>query len=72
MSDTSDEAIDRQLRDAQAAVREIPAIRNRRQQAVRAAREAGWSKYKIAEVLGVKAPTVDSIIEALERQEAQR
>ena len=33
------------------------------------AREAGRSKYRIANVLGVKAPTVDSIISAAERDQ---
>lgn len=41
----------------------------RRRRAVTRARSEGWSKYKIAATLGVKAPTVDSIIEAAEREQ---
>jgi hypothetical protein len=72
MNDTSEQAIERRLRDAQAAVvaaREAPRLR---QQAVKEARDAGWTKYKIAKTLGVNAPTVDSIIETIERREAQQ
>jgi predicted transcriptional regulator len=36
---------------------------------VTAAREAGMSKYRIAEVLGVKAPTIDSILKAAKADE---
>jgi len=35
------------------------------------AREHDWSKYKIAATLGVKGPTVDSIIKSAERHEAK-
>ena len=59
-----DSQIERELTEAQEEVRRIPAIRARRQAAVMAARDAGWSKYRIAAVLDVKGPSVDSIIEA--------
>lgn len=64
-----DEAqIEQRLTEAQTRFREITrALRRERQEAVMAAREHGWSKYKIAAVLGVNGPTVDSIIEAAER-----
>lgn len=53
------------LRAAQEAVDvRLTAIYRERQDAVVAAREAGLSKYRIAEVLGVKAPTVDAILKA--------
>lgn len=55
-------AIERRLRAAQAGLRAAEEARVERQEAVMAAREAGWSKYKIAQVLGVGAPTVASII----------
>jgi DNA-directed RNA polymerase specialized sigma24 family protein len=63
--------IERELVEAQADVekaREAPA---RRRRAVMLAREHDWSKYKIAAVLGVKGPTVDSIIKSAERHEAK-
>ena len=63
-----DTAIERELAQAQADVikaREAPA---RRRRAVVLARDAGWSKYRIAATLGVKGPTVDSIIESAERE----
>ena len=63
-----DAAIERELAEAQADVvkaREAPA---RRRRAVMAAREADWSKYRIAATLGVKGPTVDSIIASAERE----
>ena len=59
-----DDDIERELRDAQAAVVAARAARLRRKAAVAAAQQAGWSKYRIAATLGVKAPTVDSIIKA--------
>jgi hypothetical protein len=34
------------------------------------ARDAGWSKYRIAAVLGVRGPTVDSIIKAAVREKS--
>jgi DNA-directed RNA polymerase specialized sigma24 family protein len=66
-----DSAIERELTEAQADVvkaREAPA---RRRKAVMLAREQGWSKYRIAAVLGVKGPTVDSIIASAERESAE-
>jgi DNA-directed RNA polymerase specialized sigma24 family protein len=63
-----DTGIERELAEAQAAVTAAKAATQRRRDAVVAAREAGWSKYKIAAVLGVGAPTVDSIIASAERQ----
>jgi DNA-directed RNA polymerase specialized sigma24 family protein len=63
--------ITRELTDAQAEFTKIRAASVRRRKAVMVAREHGWSKYKIAATLGVKAPTVDSIIESAERAERQ-
>ena len=60
--------IERELLEAQADVekaREAPA---RRRRAVMLARDHDWSKYKIAATLGVKGPTVDSIIKSAERK----
>jgi DNA-directed RNA polymerase specialized sigma24 family protein len=59
-----DPAIEKELVAAQAAVDSARQARVRRQEIVMKARAAGWSKYRIAAVLGVKAPTVDSIIKA--------
>ncbi|HEY1701223.1 MAG TPA: helix-turn-helix domain-containing protein [Trebonia sp.] len=67
MNTTDD--LERELREAQAAVAAAQEARLRRQKAVTAAREAGMSKYKIAEILGVKAPTVDSILKAAKADE---
>jgi DNA-directed RNA polymerase specialized sigma24 family protein len=67
-----DTGIERELTEAQADVikaREAPA---RRRRAVMLAKDAGWSKYKIAATLGVKGPTVDSIISAAERKQEGR
>lgn len=58
------DAIETELREAQAAVEAIRAARVRRQKAVQAAISAGWTKYRIAQTLGVSAPTVDSILDA--------
>lgn len=63
----TDDLIAAELRDSQAAVLTIDAIRRRRQAAVMAARDAHWTKYRIAAELGVAAPTVDSIIETVLR-----
>ena len=64
----TEEAIAAELRDSQAAVLYfIDAIRRRRQAAVMAALAAKWTKYRIAAELGVAAPTVDSIIEAVRK-----
>jgi DNA-binding NarL/FixJ family response regulator len=43
-------------------------LRAERQQAVMEALGAGWTKYKIAATMGVRGPTLDSIIEAAERE----
>jgi DNA-directed RNA polymerase specialized sigma24 family protein len=60
--------IERELADVQAEFREeTRRLRLKRQAAVIRARDAGLSKYKIAAVMGIKGPTVDSIIEAAER-----
>ena len=61
---STDDDIAAELRDSQAAVLTIDAIRRRRQRAVTAALNAGWTKYRVAAELGVAAPTVDSIIKA--------
>lgn len=67
--DDPETEIERELTDAQAAVKAVTEARLRRQRAVMAARAAGWSKYRIAAVMGVKGPTVDSIIDTAERSE---
>ena len=72
LASMDDSAIERELTEAQAAVvkaREAPA---RRRKAVMLARDAGWSKYRIAAVLGVKGPTVNSIIASAEREQEAR
>ena len=66
MADT-DAQIEHRLTAAQDALRAIDDARAERQDAVMAARKAGWSKYRIAKVLGVAGPTVDSIIATAER-----
>lgn len=59
----TEEEIRRRLAGAQEAFSEgTRRLRLERQQAVMEARAAGWSKYKIAAAMGVKGPTVDSII----------
>ena len=58
--------IRRELTRAQDQVVKAPL---RRRKAVMLAREHGWSKYKIAATLGVKGPTVDSIIAAAMREQ---
>ena len=64
-----DSAIERELTEAQAAVVKAREASARRRRAVMQAKGAGWSKYRIAAVLGVKGPTVDSIIESAERHQ---
>jgi DNA-directed RNA polymerase specialized sigma24 family protein len=62
-------AIERELADAQAAfLAGTRELRKRRQDAVMAARAVEMSKYKIAAVMGIKGPTVDSIISAAKRE----
>jgi len=63
-----DAAIERELTEAQADVVKAREATARRRRAVMAAREADWSKYRIAATLGVKGPTVDSIIASAERE----
>ena len=63
-----DPTVEDELTAAQAAVIEAPLWRQR---AVMAARAAGWSKYKIAATLGVKEPTVTSIIKTAEKNAAK-
>jgi len=64
-----DSQIERELTEAQANVVKAREAADRRRKAVMLARDAGWSKYKIAATLGVKGPTVDSIISAAEREQ---
>ena len=61
--------IERELTEAQADVIKAREATDRRRKAVMLARDAGWSKYKIAATLGVKGPTVDSIIASAEREQ---
>lgn len=68
----SESEIERELTEAQADVigaRKAPA---RRRKAVMAALAAGWTKYKIAAVLGVGGPTVDAIVEAAKHEAGGR
>jgi DNA-directed RNA polymerase specialized sigma24 family protein len=64
-----DSEIERALIEAQTAVTADQA-RVRRREVVMQARAAGWSKYRIAAVLGVKGPTVDAIIASAEASSA--
>jgi len=65
-----DEDIERRLVEAQEAFAAgTRRLRLERQQAVMEARAAGLSKYRIAAVMGIKGPTVDSIIDAAEREQ---
>jgi hypothetical protein len=65
-----EDEIRQKLKDAQDAVLADEAKVNRRKM-VMIARAHGWTKYKIAAALGVKGPTVDSIIKTAERQDAE-
>lgn len=65
-----DTEIEHKLTKAQAAMEAARAARVERQEAVLLAREAGWSKYRIAAVLGVRGPTVDSILKSAESDPA--
>jgi len=67
-----DTEITRKLTEAQSALAETRKAEARRREAVMLAREYGWSKYRIAAVLGVKGPTVDSIIKSAERKQEQQ
>lgn len=66
-----DSAIEHELTEAQADVIKARKAPARRRRAVMLARENGWSKYRIAATLGVKGPTVDSIIAAAERKSGE-
>ena len=70
-SSEADINIARKLTEAQADMAAASEILARRRRAVMAAVEFGMSKYKIAAVLGVKGPTVDSIIKSAEREREQ-
>lgn len=62
--------IERELVASQAEVTEIATqARLRRQRAVLAALDAGWSRYRIAQVMGIASGTLNAIIAAAERQE---
>lgn len=63
--------IERELTEAQEDVKRAREASLRRRRAVMAARAAGWSKYRIAAVLGVGGPTVDSIVKTAERQDGE-
>jgi DNA-directed RNA polymerase specialized sigma24 family protein len=65
-----DSEIERELAEAQADVVKAREAAARRRKAVMLAREHGWSKYRIAATLGVKGPTVDSIIASAERDDS--
>lgn len=68
----SEEEIRRRLIEAQDAFRDgTRKLRLERMQAVMEAREAGWTKYKIAAAMGIKGPTVDSIIATAERRDGE-
>lgn len=62
-----DSEIRAKLKEAQDAVLADEAKANRRKMVVTAL-EHGWTKYKIAAALGVKGPTVDSIIKTAEKE----
>jgi DNA-binding NarL/FixJ family response regulator len=67
MSD--EDAVRQRLDDAQRTFAEgTRRLRAERQQAVMEALNAGWTKYKIAATMGIKGPTLDSIITAAERE----
>jgi DNA-binding NarL/FixJ family response regulator len=70
MSDDERAAIEQELAEAQAAVEAVKEARIRRQNAVMRALELGLTKYRIAAVLGVRGPTVDSIISTAKRDNA--
>lgn len=65
MDEADIKRIERRLKKAQAAVLADEA-RNERRRAVMEAKAAGMTKYRIAQVMGVKGPTVDSIISSAE------
>lgn len=67
MSD-DDTAIEQRLIEAQQRYEAARTARAERKAAVMAARAAGWPKYRIATALGVRPPTVDSIIASAEKE----
>lgn len=67
MDSTTEEALEARLRAAKARMAEAEEIRRERQAAVLAAVDAEMSKYKIAAILDVSAPTVTSILKAARR-----
>ena len=67
----NEDAIRQRLARAQKAFADgTRKLRAERQQAVKEALGAGWTKYKIAATMGVRGPTLDSIIKAAERESA--
>ena len=67
----TEDAIRQRLARAQKAFADgTRKLRAERQQAVKEALGAGWTKYKIAATMGVRGPTLDSIIKAAERESA--
>lgn len=65
--------LEHRLAEAQEAFRVgTDRLRLERQQVVMEALAAGWSKYKIAAVMGIKGPSVDSIIKSAERKHPAR
>lgn len=68
LSPVDNPEIERELAEVQAEFEEATRrVRLKRQAAVKRARDAGLSKYRIAAVMGIKGPTVDSIISSAER-----
>ena len=67
MDSTKEAAHEARLRAAKDRMDEARAIQRERQDAVFDANEDGMTKYKIAALLGVSAPTVTSILKAARR-----
>jgi hypothetical protein len=63
----NDEDIQRELIESHAAVKAAEEARARRQKAVVAALDAGWSRYKIGKVLGMGDNNVLAIMKAAGR-----
>jgi hypothetical protein len=69
LMDSTEEAVfEARLRAAKDRMPLAEEIRRERQAAVSAAHEAGMTKYKIASLLGVSAPTVTSILDTVRRE----
>lgn len=64
---TGGDPIEQELLDAQAEFEAYSNARTRRQNAVIQALEAGRTKYRIGQVLGVAATTVNSIIKTAQK-----